>query len=98
MPERHTGEGIFFTSKSANRFELESGGLRWVVDNRREDMAVGSVEPALRGTLARVEVDPDSARDLTEVFAEYTRNFEFTRTRTVVRLFAIDRVCEPVAG
>ena len=29
------------------------------------------------------------ARYLTEVFAEYTRDFEFTRTRTVVRLFAI---------
>ena len=29
------------------------------------------------------------ARYLTEVFAEYTRDFEFTRTRMVIRLFAI---------
>jgi len=89
MPERHTGEGIFFTSKAANRFEVESGSLRWVVDNRRDDMAVGSIEPAARGTTARVEVDPDNPRALNEVFAEYTRDFAFTRTRTVVRLFAI---------
>lgn len=89
MPERHTGEGIFFTSKAANRFELESGSLRWVVDNSRNDMAVGSVDPAARGTTARVEVDPGHAGDLTEVFAEYTRDFEFAMTRTVIRLFAI---------
>ena len=89
MPERHTGEGIFFTSKAANRFELESGSLRWVVDNRRDDMAVGSVEPPVRGTTARIQVDPGNARDLTAVFAEHTQDFEFTKTRTVVRLFAI---------
>ncbi|PWB74890.1 MAG: ArsR family transcriptional regulator [Holophagae bacterium] len=89
MPERHSGEGLFFTSKAANRFELASGSLRWVVDNRRDDTAVGSVEPPVRGTTVRVEVDPDRARDLTEVFAEYTRDFEFTRTRMVIRLFAI---------
>lgn len=89
MPERHTGEGIFFTSKAADRFELESGSLRWVVDSRRDDMAVGSVEPPVGGTTARVEVDPERARDLAAVFAQYTRDFEFTRTRAVIRLFAI---------
>lgn len=89
MPERHSGEGLFFTSKAANLFELASGSLRWVVDNRRDDMAVGSIEPPVRGTIARVEIDSRGARDLTEVFAEYTRDFEFTRTRMVVQLFAI---------
>jgi anti-sigma regulatory factor (Ser/Thr protein kinase) len=89
MPERHSGEGLFFTSKAANRFELESGGLRWVVDNRRDDMAVAAIDPPLRGTTARVELDPHGTRELTEVFAEYTRDFEFARTRTVIRLFAI---------
>ena len=89
MPERHTGEGLFFTSKAANRFELSSESLRWVVDNRRGDMAVGSVDPPLAGTSARVEVDPDDARDLGEVFAEFTEDLEFSRTRAVIRLFAI---------
>ncbi|MEJ2189268.1 MAG: STAS-like domain-containing protein, partial [Acidobacteriota bacterium] len=72
-----------------NRFELASGSLRWVVDNRRDDMAVGAIEPPLEGTSARVEVDPDDARDLGEVFARFTEDFEFSRTRAVVRLFAI---------
>lgn len=89
MPARHSGEGIFFTSKAANRFELRSGSLRWVVDNRQGDMAVGSLDPPITGTTVRVEVDTDDARDLTEVFSEYTENFQFTKTRTVVRLFAL---------
>jgi hypothetical protein len=89
MPSRHTGEGIFFSSKAANRFEIESGTLRWIVDNRRMDMAVGSLEPEVPGTTVRAEIDPSDAHDLTAIFTEYTRDFDFSRTRTVVRLFAI---------
>lgn len=89
MPSRHTGEGIFFSSKAANRFEIESGALRWIVDNRKNDMAVGAADPAVPGTVVRAEIDTENSKDLTSVFAEYTRDFEFSRTRTVVRLFAI---------
>ncbi len=89
MPSRHTGEGIFFTSKAADRFEIQSGELRWVIDNRRQDMAVGELDAPVDGTTVRAEVDSQNARDLTKVFAEYTEDFEFNKTRTVVRLFAI---------
>jgi anti-sigma regulatory factor (Ser/Thr protein kinase) len=89
MPSRHSGEGIFFTSKAANRFEIASGALRWIIDNRRDDMAVGSIDPPVRGTTVRVEVDVDDSRNLAQVFSEYTEDFEFSRTRTIIRLFAI---------
>ncbi|MCP4899445.1 MAG: DUF4325 domain-containing protein [bacterium] len=89
MPSRHTGEGIFFTSKAVDRFEIESGTLRWIVDNRVADMAVGALDPPIHGTVVRVEDDPSDARDLAQVFAEYTQDYEFSKTRTVVRLFTI---------
>ena len=89
MPSRHTGEEIFFTSKAANRFEIGSGDLMWVVDNRMNDMAVGALKPERSGTKVKAEVDLDNAKDLTSVFADYTQDFEFSKTRTVVRLFAI---------
>ena len=38
LPRGHTGEGIFFTSKVADRFELESGRIKWLVDNVRADV------------------------------------------------------------
>jgi anti-sigma regulatory factor (Ser/Thr protein kinase) len=89
MPERHTGEGIFFTSKAATLFEIESGSLRWKVDNRIGDMAVGSLDPRVVGTTVRVLIDKTLDRELSDVFAEYTVDFVFNKTRTVVRLFAI---------
>jgi len=88
MPERHTGEGIFFTSKAVDRFELESDGLVWIVDNRLGDFTVLTV-PRRKGTRVSCRVGVKPRRSLESVFAEYTDEFEFTRTRTVVRLFAI---------
>jgi anti-sigma regulatory factor (Ser/Thr protein kinase) len=86
-PSRHTGEGIFFTSKAVDLFTLESAGLRWTVDNVRNDQAVGSSE-ITHGTRVRWELDPDTTRSITDVFAAYTdAEHHFSRTRTVVRLF-----------
>ncbi|MDH3813999.1 MAG: DUF4325 domain-containing protein [Acidobacteriota bacterium] len=89
MPSRHSGEGLFFSSKATDWFEISSGTLRWVVDNRRGDMAVGALDPQVHGTEVRVEVDSDTDRDLHQIFDEYTEDFEFNKTRTVIRLFAI---------
>jgi hypothetical protein len=83
---RHSGEGIFFTSKVATWFELEANGLRWVLDNRRHDTAIA---PASRpkGTRVRVELDHGATRSLSELFEEYTHDFAFDVTRTLVKLF-----------
>jgi anti-sigma regulatory factor (Ser/Thr protein kinase) len=86
-PQRHTGEGIFFTSKAVDVFTLESAGLRWTVDNVRHDQAVGASEITL-GTRVRWEMDPATTRPLSEVFNAFTNeDLQFTKTRTVVRLF-----------
>jgi anti-sigma regulatory factor (Ser/Thr protein kinase) len=87
-PERHAGEGLFFTSKAADLFVLESGGLRWTVDGEREDESV-AVVPVRPGTRARFEAGTGSRRQLADLFAEYTDDFAFSRTRTVVKLFAV---------
>lgn len=88
MPERHTGEGVFFTSKAVDRFQMEANGTRWIVDNRRRDFAVESV-PAAPGTRIVCRIGRTPLRPLSEVFQEYTDDFEFTRTRAVVRLFGM---------
>jgi anti-sigma regulatory factor (Ser/Thr protein kinase) len=88
-PARHTGEGIFFTSKAVDVFVLESAGIRWTVDNIRQDQAVGHSD-VVRGTRVRWELDPRSKRRIADVFDQYTdENHDFSRTRTVVRLFGI---------
>jgi hypothetical protein len=89
MPDRHSGEGIFFTSKAVHEFEVKSGSLRWIVDTRRNDTALGELDPPLEGTVVRLELDTDNVRPLDEVFAEFTENLVFSKTRVVIHLFAI---------
>lgn len=86
QPDRHSGEGLFFTSKMADLFELEANGLAWLVDNRRVDHAIRRVPPG-PGTSVLFEVALAKRERPEEVFARYTHDFEFDTTRTVVKLF-----------
>jgi anti-sigma regulatory factor (Ser/Thr protein kinase) len=87
-PSHHSGEGIFFTSKAVDVFELESSELRWIVDNDRADEGVGHSTREI-GTRVRLSVRRDTSRLLANVFGEYTdpETLQFDRTRTIVRLF-----------
>lgn len=87
-PARHTGEGIFFTSKVVDTFVLDANGLRWTVDNLRNDQAVG-LSDRTYGTLVRCEMDVQLSRSTSEVFAAFSIDHDFARTRTVVQLFSI---------
>jgi anti-sigma regulatory factor (Ser/Thr protein kinase) len=86
QPERHSGEGIFFTSKMARTFELEANGLLWVVDNVREDHTISEV-PARAGTTVRFEIGLRNAIALEALYARYVHDFEFDTSRIVVKLF-----------
>jgi anti-sigma regulatory factor (Ser/Thr protein kinase) len=87
-PERHTGEGIFFTSKMVDRFELESGVLRWTVDNLRRDQAVGDI-PRRTGTRVACAIARDSERTTSEVFEAYAgaESLSFSESSIAVALF-----------
>ena len=87
-PKFHTGEGIFFTSKLVDFFRLTSSGVRWTVDNLREDQALGTV-PRVAGTTVECRIDPSTDRSTTEIFRQFSEEHEFVRTRPVVKLFEI---------
>jgi DNA-binding transcriptional ArsR family regulator len=88
MPKRHSGEGIFFTSKAVSRFDLDANGIVWLVDNVREDFTVETSRRE-RGTRVRLVVARKPKRTLRQVFDEYTVDDSFAKTRAVVRLFAL---------
>src|SRR5206468_6097701 len=81
-PARHSGEGLFFSSKAVTRFRLESQGVAWIVDHPAEDSGIG-VGDVRRGTRVRLEIVPEHVPDLESVFAAYTdqETLRFTRTR-----------------
>lgn len=90
LPERHSGEGIFFSSRVARRFELHANGHALIVDDALGDIAV-LAEPERKGTLARAVLGRPPRRTLRQVFDAHTEDFAFVRTRTVVKLFGLGR-------
>jgi excisionase family DNA binding protein len=87
QPDRHSGEGLFFTSRAVDYFDLQANGLRWTVDNRRGDFAVGSSR-YVPGTLAMFEVDAATTRRLEDVFRPFTdEELGFSRSYVRVKLF-----------
>jgi anti-sigma regulatory factor (Ser/Thr protein kinase)/biotin operon repressor len=89
MPARHSGEGLFFVSKAVDLFEVESGELRWLVDNVRCDMVVEDLETPHQGTAVTVTISTFCERELAAIFEEYTEDFEFIRTKQVIKLYSI---------
>lgn len=85
-PARHSGEGIFFTSKSVDHFQLESNGISWEVDNLRNDFSLGQSKVTI-GTQVSIDLEANTTRTYIQVFEEFTVNHEWVRTRPVIKLF-----------
>lgn len=87
-PERHTGEGIFFTSRMVDRFEIDANGLRLIVEGG--DFAVGGA-PEHSGTRVRCEIDPETDRTSADVFDAFVDPDTLEFSRTVVPLKAFQQ-------
>lgn len=83
-PSRHSGEGIFFTSKAVDVFGLEANGYRFAVDNLEGDVALG--DGITIGTTVELVLDLNTDRSLVDVFAAFTEDGEFVRTTPRVEL------------
>ena len=84
-PEHHSGEGIFFTSRVLDLFEIESHHLRFIHGQRRDDAIVQQAQDT-PGTRVRMRLANDSPRILREVFDAFSTPEEFTFDKTVVPL------------
>lgn len=85
-PKAHSGEGIFFTSKAVDLFQLSSDGIQWSVDNLLGDFSVGQVKYQ-KGTRVFCQLQVDTKRRYIDVFKEFTVDHHFLRTRPTVKLF-----------
>ena len=85
-PKANSGEGIFFTSKAVDVFELSSDGIQWTVNNTLGDFSVGQVKYQ-KGTRVFCQLQVDTARKYLDVFKEFTVDHHFVRTRPTVKLF-----------
>ncbi len=86
-PDKHSGEGIFFTSRVVDRFVLSSNGKRLTRDGRIDDFFIEGVRKK-KGTSVYFELDLPSSRKLVDVFKKYTgEDFAFDKSSISVRLF-----------
>lgn len=86
-PERHSGEGIFFTSKSADRLVIKGSKKKLIYDNLIDDIVVDDARIA-EGTDVEFWISCRSTRNLQDVFAAYTGDaYEFGKTVVTVELF-----------
>ena len=94
-PQLHTGEGIFFTSKVAALFTLESFQVRLMIDNKIPDIFVSTKNKKLSGTTVMFSINLDSKLHLTDIFRKYQSNQDtmaFDKTEVKIRLFTMGTV------
>lgn len=90
-PKRHTGEGIFFSSRIFDEFSISSGKLHFVHRSNTNniegsDWLVEDKEDIIKGTAVRMKIRLDSKRTTKEVFDFYSEDFDFTKTHVPVFL------------
>lgn len=86
-PKRHSGQGIFFTSRAADLFSLKSEELEWIVDNTINDSFLAENKKRLQGTTVFFKIKRRSRRKLDVLFNEYSNDeYEFDKTCVRVHL------------
>lgn len=86
MPSRHTGEGLFFTSKVADRFTLRSHRLEIRWDRFKNDVFVKQ-RRFLKGTEVGFLIRRDSRTRLEEIFSTFApEQYDFSFDATSIRV------------
>jgi anti-sigma regulatory factor (Ser/Thr protein kinase) len=82
-PEHHSGEGIFFSSKIFDNFNILSGRLFFTHGPTPTEVMIDHGEDS-QGTIVSMGLDNTSARTTQEVFHQFAAPDAFTFDRTLV--------------
>lgn len=82
-PARHSGEGIFFTARAFDAFEIRSATLRYLHGGGDRDWLTEHPTES-PGTLVLLRLDNASGRQLKSVFDEFAAPEDYAFSRTVV--------------
>ena len=93
-PDRHTGEGIFFSSKMFDLFFIQANQLTYVARNSqsRSFLLEDVKGQRSRGTRISMELTKDDASSIDQIFRQYSDGESFAFNKTVVSVVhLIDR-------
>ena len=88
MPEAHSGEGIFFSSKAASILVLRSHRIQVEWNKKLKDVFVSN-RRHVKGTHVQIEVRRDSRTNLEDIFNEFAPqefDYQFSKSRVQVKL------------
>jgi anti-sigma regulatory factor (Ser/Thr protein kinase) len=85
-PENHTGEGIFFTSRVFDQFEIDSKGVKFSHDDQFEFDFILETEFSKNdpGTSVYMLLDRNSDRLIQAIFDEFAGPDEFQFNKTII--------------
>jgi anti-sigma regulatory factor (Ser/Thr protein kinase) len=82
-PDNHSGEGIFFSSKVFDLFDIRSGSLHFMHDEGLDDILIERPKDA-PGTLVLMRLENQSKQTTKAVFDKFAAPDEFTFAKTIV--------------
>lgn len=88
-PRHHSGQGVFFTSRMFDRFQIMSGGLVFSHEGQGKDVLIDVDDMPKEGTLVSMGISTASARTTKQVFDEFSSGpdeYAFAKTVVPVRL------------
>lgn len=96
-PQAHSGEGIFFTSKVADVFILDSYNYRLRIDNTVNDIFVEEIpaDKQIRGTRVTFEIATNSKKHLNDIFRHFQTDPgepAFDKTEIQVKLYTMGTI------
>jgi anti-sigma regulatory factor (Ser/Thr protein kinase) len=85
-PEAHTGEGIFFTSKAVDHFQIQANQISWTIDNLIDDFSIG-ISSINQGTAVTCSISRNTEKKLFQLFKQFTKDHEFYASQPTIKLF-----------
>lgn len=95
QPHAHSGEGIFFTSKVADRYHISSQNTKLTIDNILPDIFVEEIPENVEGTEIFFEISNTSKKHLNTIFREYQSDpdtYAFDKTKITVKLYTLGSI------
>lgn len=83
-PDRHTGEGIFFTSRMVDSFTILSGGTCLIHRFGNQEDWILEADQEFPGTGVLMKLNNHTARSIKTVFDQFSSGDDYGFTKTVV--------------
>ena len=94
-PKAHSGEGIFFTSRTSDKFILNSYNYKLTVDNKLPDVFIEKNNDPVPGTEVNFSIDFNTKKHLNDVFEAFQSgpgDYGFDKTEILIKLYTMGTI------